>query len=122
MQPSLTLELGQKLTAIPIGSLEIGTRLVIQTACRRPFRFTVTGHSTSDARVIAVGELGGGIYASPRRAALVGGEHTNGVDASALVVGDGAVFLVDPVSGRYADRIVTTPVSELRVDPVSAAA
>ncbi len=110
-------------STIALDALEVGARLVISTKCGRvPYRFVVTERSISDARTIALGELRGGGYPTPRRAALVGSEHPSGVDETALRLGDGAVFLVDPVSGDQADRIVTSAVRELSLATVARAA
>src|SRR6188472_4321359 len=103
MNLNVTVNATRMLSAIPLDRLEVGALVVVRTIGRRPYRFRVTERSVSDERTIAVGELVGGPYTSPRHAALVGGEHTDGIDPTAIRLGDSAVFLVDPVAGDRAD-------------------
>jgi hypothetical protein len=109
-------------TTVPIDALVVGSRLSIRTSGRVPYHFRVTERSESPERTIAVGDLRGGLYRSRRRAALVGADTAEGVNRSAIRLGDGAVFLVDPVAGSSADRIVTSAILELRVDDAVASA
>lgn len=107
-------------SSIPLGALEVGSRLVLHTHGPVPYRFTVTERAESSSRSVAIGELRGGLYRSPRRAALVGPERLDG-ERIALALGDRAVFLVDPVASdepECADRIVTSAITRLVLEDV----